>query len=231
LKGKKLLLLSFLLAAAAAGAVYSYLNQIEQNSKMAVETVSVLRVKQDIPARTKLDDSMFIEADIPRAALHREAVTDKAALTGAFARERMVSGEQVLSSRLVFAHDNHGLTYKISAGHRAVALPVNNVSGVAGYILPGDFVDCVVTIDPPTEEGETVTALVAANIRVLAAGKETVHENENVLTVDTITLDVPAERVTALIQASERGSLRLVLRPAADNSAQKLPPHRISQFQ
>ncbi|MBS3885988.1 MAG: Flp pilus assembly protein CpaB [Dethiobacter sp.] len=231
MKGKKLLLLSFLFAVAAAGAVYAYLNQIEQKSKMAADTVSVLIAKQEIPARTKLDGSMFIEIDVPRVALHHEALTDKAALAGAFARERMVSGEQVLSTRLVFTQDNHGLAYKVSVGYRAVTIPVNSVSGVAGYILPGDFVDCIVTIDPPVEGSQTVTALVAANIRVLASGQYTFNENEEVLIVDTLTLDVPAERVTALIQASERGSLRLVLRSVAENSGRQLQPHRINQFQ
>jgi pilus assembly protein CpaB len=231
LKGNKLLLLSLLLAMAAAASVYSYLNQIEQKSKMSADMVSVLIAKQEIPARTELKESMFVETYVPRVALHHEAVTDKTALTGSFARERMVAGEQVLSTRLVFTKENNGLAYKISVGHRAVTIPVNNVSGVAGYILPGDFVDCIVTIDPPAEESLTVTALVAANIRVLASGQHTINESEEMLIVDTLTLDVPVERVTAIIQASERGSLRLVLRSAAVDRGLQVQPHRISQFQ
>jgi len=231
LKGKKLLLLSLLLAMAAAGSVYSYLNQLEQKSKMLAEMVSVLVAKQEIPARTELNQSMFIETDVPKVALHQEAVTDKAALAGAFARERMVAGEQVLSTRLVFTQDKKGLAYKISAGHRAVTIPVNNVSGVAGFILPGDFVDCIVTIDPPAADSQTVTALVAANIRVLASGQYTLNESEEVLIVDTLTLDVPVESVSAIIQASERGSLRLVLRSVAEDSGRQVQTHRISQFQ
>lgn len=231
MKGKKLLLLSFLLALAAAGSAYSYLNQLEQKSKMSADMVSVLIAKQEIPARTELNESMFIKTDLPRVALHQEAVTDKAALTGAFARERLVAGEQVLYTRLVFIENNDSLAYKISAEHRAVTIPVNNVSGVAGYILPGDFVDCIVTIDPPAEESLTVTVLVAANIRVLASGQYTFNESEEMLTVDTLTLDVPVERVSAIIQASERGSLRLVLRSAAEDSVRQVQPHRISQFQ
>lgn len=232
MKGKKMLLLSLVLAVVAAGAVYNYLNEMEQKSKAAANLVSVVIPKQEIPARTKLDAAMFTTAEVPQDALHQDAVRETSALTGAYAKERMVAGEQVLTTRLVYAQSKAGLSYKITAGHRAVTVPVNNVSGVAGYILPGDTVDCIVTIDPPSgEERQTLTTVVAANIRVLAAGQHAYETSQEVLVVDTVTLDAPADSVTAIIQASERGSLRLVLRPVEDGSGRTVQAHRIGQFQ
>lgn len=231
MKGKKLLLLSLVLALAAAGAVYTYLNQLEAKSKVAAELVPVLVAKEEIPARVKLDASMFTTVELPKAALHADAVLDAAAIAGAFSRERLLAGEQVLSSRLVFEQSNDGLAYNISPNHRALTIPVNNVSGVAGYILPGDYVDAVVTIDPPSENaGETLTKVVASRLRVLAVGQYLREQAKEQLVVDTVTLDAPLEEVTALIQASERGSLRLVLRPVSDTSSTVLPAHSIGQF-
>lgn len=232
MKGKKYFLLSLVLAILAAGAIYNYLNEIEKQSKAAANLVKVYVAKSDIPARSKLDTAMFTSVELPQGALHEDAVTDKTVLTGAFAQDRLLAGEQVLTSRLVFTEDQNRLAYRVSAGHRAVTVAVNNVSGVAGFVLPGDYVDCIVTIDPPgsSDERQTLTTVVAANVRVLASGQTVFERDKEVLVADTVTLDAPAERVAAIILASERGSLRLVLRPAKDTKGQNVSVHRLSQF-
>jgi pilus assembly protein CpaB len=229
MKGKKFFLLSLILAVVAAGVVYNYLNEMERQSKAAANLVSVYVASADIPARSKLNASMFTAVEIPKGAIHSEAITDKTRFEGAYAQERLAAGEQILSSRLVFEQNKTGLSFKITEGHRAVTLSVNSVSGVAGFVLPGDYVDCIVTIDPPNDD-TTVTTVVAENIRVLAAGKFVHEEGNEQLVVDTVTLDAPADVVTAIIQASERGSLRLVLRPAVDESNKAIRAHSLSQF-
>ncbi|NLM46387.1 MAG: Flp pilus assembly protein CpaB [Firmicutes bacterium] len=234
MKGNKLFFLALLLAFAAAGAAYVYLNELEAQSKAAVRLVSVYVPAVEIPARTKLNLSLLEKVEIPEAALHSDAVTTEEELQGAYARERLLPGEQILASRLVYTQNTGSLAYRVSPGHRALTVPVNSVSGVAGFILPGDYVDCIVTIDPPeTAEGvtvETITRVVAENIRVLAAGQHVSQDDKQQLTVETITLDAPAESVSAIILALERGSLRLVLRPATDTAARPVQPFRLSQF-
>lgn len=232
MKGKKYFMLSLVLAILAAGAVYNYLNEIEQQSKAAVNLVKVYVAKSDIPARSKLNTAMFTSVELPQDALHKDAVTDKTVLTGAFAQDRLLAGEQVLTSRLVFAEVQSRLAFRVSAGHRAVTVAVNNVSGVAGFVMPGDYVDCIVTIDPSggSDDSKILTTVVVANVRVLASGQHVFEEDKEVLVVDTVTLDAPAERVAAIIQASERGSLRLVLRPAEDTSGKTVSAHRLNQF-
>lgn len=235
MKGKKYFVLSLILALLAAGAVYSYMNELEQQSKSAANLVPVYVAKADIPARSKLDETMFTKVEIPKDALHNNALTDLSAMSGAFAQERLLAGEQVMQSRLIFNQGQAGLSYKVSAGHRGVTVAVNSVSGVAGFILPGDYVDCIVTIDPPSssstvDESQTLTITVASNLRVLAAGQFTYEQDLEQLIVDTVTLDTPVDSVTAIIQASERGSLRLVLRPVDESNATNIRAHRLSQF-
>ena len=229
MKGKKFFILSLILAVVAAGAIYNYLNEMDRQSKSAANLVSVLVARDEIPARTKLEASMFTTAEVPNDAIHGDALKDASEVTGAYARERLIAGEQILSSRLVLEETKTGMSYKVSAGHRAVTVPVNNVSGVAGYILPGDFVDAIVTIESEEQE-DTITKVVDENIRVLAAGQYTVEQDREQLVVDTVTLDTSADVVTAIIQASERGSLRLVLRPAEVENNRTVRAHRLSQF-
>lgn len=228
MKGKKFFLLSLVLALVAAGAIYNYLNEMDRQSKSAANLVSVLVAHEEIQAKTKLTESMFTTAEVPIDAIHGDALKEASELTGAYAKERLVAGEQVLSSRLVFEASETGMSYKVSAGHRAVTVPVNSVSGVAGYILPGDFVDAIVTIED--EDGETITKVVEAEILILASGQHTVEEDKELLVVDTVTMDTPADAVTAIIQASERGSLRLVLRPVEGGNDKAVRAHRLSQF-
>lgn len=231
MKGRKYVLLSLILALLAAGAVYQYLSDLEKANKAAASMVPVIVPKTDIPARTKLDSSMFTTMEIPQPAVHKDLVKESSQLAGSYALDRLVAGEQVLATRISATRSKAGMAYKVSAGHRAVAVPVNNVSGVAGFILPGDLVDCVVTLaHPVSDESATLTTVVAENIRVLAAGQHSGEQDGEQLVVDTVTLDVPAERVASLIQASERGSLRLVLRPAEDTTGKRVDSRLILHF-
>lgn len=134
MKGKKLLILSLVLAMLAAVSVFRYLDNVENTAKAAANLVQVVVAKDDIPARTKLTEAMFTVVEVPKDFRHADAVLDKNQVKNTFAADRLLAGEQVLSSRLVFEDSKSGLSYKISPGHRALTISVGTVSGVAGYI-------------------------------------------------------------------------------------------------
>lgn len=225
MKSKKLFLFSLVLALVAAGAVYRYLGDMEKTAKATANLVPVLVAREDIAQRTKLDETMFIMKEVPQDYRHADAVIDKTAINGAFAGEKLLAGEQVMGSRLVYDNSRSGLAYKVSEGHRAVTLSVNTVSGVAGYILPNDRVDIIVTMEVPEgEKNNWVTTAVGSSIKVLAVGQYTVEQNKEQLVVDSVTMDVPVGQVTSLIQASEKGSTRLVLRSNAEEDSGGISP-------
>ncbi|MBS4021935.1 MAG: Flp pilus assembly protein CpaB [Dethiobacter sp.] len=231
MKGKKLLLLSVILALIAAGLVFRYLKEMEETSKQAANLVPVVVAKAEIPARTKLDETMFTTVNVSITSVHADAIVNREEIRGAFALERLIANEQVLKTRLVYGETKAGMSYKISEGHRALTLPVSTVTGVAGFILPGDRVDVVVTLElEQGSENITLTTVVVQNIRVLAMGAQIYDPKKEQLPADSTTLDVPNEYVTKLIQAAERGSIRLVLRPAVDDSNKPLPDHQFKQF-
>jgi pilus assembly protein CpaB len=231
MKGKKLLILSLVLAMLAAVSVFRYLNEIENTARAAANLVPVIVAKEDIPARTKLTEAMFTVVEVPKDFRHTDAVIDKNQIKGTFAAERLLAGEQVLSSRLVFEDSKTGLSYKISPGHRALTISVGTVAGVAGYILPGDKVDVVLTI--VVDEGDktiTVTTVIATNLKILAVGQYTVGQGKEQLIVDSVTIDTPMEQVNTLVQASEKGAVRLVLRPNDEEGNNTASPRLPRQF-
>lgn len=231
MKGKKLLILSLVLAMLAAVSVFRYLDNVENTAKAAANLVQVVVAKDDIPARTKLTEAMFTVVEVPKDFRHADAVLDKNQVKNTFAADRLLAGEQVLSSRLVFEDSKSGLSYKISPGHRALTISVGTVSGVAGYILPGDKVDVVLTID--VDEGDktiTVTSVIATNLKILAVGQYTVEQGKEQLIVDSVTIDTPVEQVNTLIQATEKGSVRLVLRPSDEEGNNIASPRLPRQF-
>jgi pilus assembly protein CpaB len=232
MKGKRMLLLSVFLAVVAGLAVFRYLSELERKSSMEANLAPVLVAGKDIPARTRLDEGMFELRNLPKNFIHPEALTERAQVSGAFARERLAAGEQVLASRLVAAGEvSAGLSYLITPGHRALSLAVDGVSGVGGFILPGDRVDLLVTIDVAEAERRTVaTTLVAENLRVLAVGAATGTTGQEQLPADNVTLEVPVNKVAALTLAGDRGALRLTLRPVGEKGSTTVRHHLPGEF-
>lgn len=232
MKSKRMLLLSIVLAVAAGLAAFRYLSELERKTNLEANLAAVLVAKTDIPALSRLEEDMFTLMQLPKEFIHPQALTEQSQVGGTFARERLAAGEQVLASRLV-AEGEHGagLAYLVSPGYRALSLAVDAVSGVGGFILPGDRVDVFVTIDVPEAERQIVaTALVAENLRVLAVGAVTGTGGQEHLPTDNVTLEVPANKAAELTHAGNRGVLRLTLRPVGEKGTTSVRHHLAGDF-
>lgn len=97
---------------------------------------------------------------------------------------------------------------------RAMAVKVDQVVAVAGFIQPGSHVDVLVTMKPPKKGSLTITKTVIENVRVLAAGTQMQMQGEDgkAQPVSIMTLEVTPQESEKLTLASTRGQLRLVLR-------------------
>ncbi len=97
---------------------------------------------------------------------------------------------------------------------RAMAVKVDQVVAVAGFIQPGSHVDVLVTMKPPKKGSLTITKIVIENVRVLAAGTQMQMQGEDgkAQPVSIMTLEVTPQESEKLTLASTRGQLRLVLR-------------------
>lgn len=129
--------------------------------------------------------------------------------------------EPVVDGRLAQRGSGVGLAPVIPVGMRAVTVRVNDVVGVAGFVLPGMRVDVLITGDPPGS-GQRVTRTVLQNILVLSAGK-TIQTDATGKPVDapSVTLQVTPAQAEVLTLAGNTGRIQLVLRNGSDQNIEK----------
>jgi len=131
--------------------------------------------------------------------------------------------EPVLEGRLAARGSGLGLAPIIPSGMRAVSVRVNDVVGVAGFVLPGMRVDVLVTGRPPNFNG-TITTTALQNIVVLSAGQVLQPESRGqAINTPVVTLLVTPEQAEILTLAGSDGRIQLVLRNGSDQASPKTP--------
>jgi pilus assembly protein CpaB len=119
---------------------------------------------------------------------------DSSTQTPRIARSTILKGEPVLESHLALLGSQGGLSAVIRPGNRAITVRVNDVVGVAGFALPGSYVDVLVnTTVPGAQVGGSegsISKIVLEHILVLAAAQEVAREDAKPKVVNAVTLEV-----------------------------------------
>ena len=110
-------------------------------------------------------------------------------------------------------------------GLRAVSVRVNEVIGVAGYVLPGTRVDVVATVSPSGQGSDMTSKVILTNVQVLAAGTKIDRETDKnkPIPVSVVTLLVNPEEAERLTLASTEGKIQLALRNPLDKTMPVTP--------
>jgi pilus assembly protein CpaB len=137
----------------------------------------------------------------------------------------IVKNEPLLPSKLASKEAGAGLPPVIPEGMRAVSVRVNEVIGVAGYVLPGTRVDVVATASPNQERADMTSKLILSNVQVLTAGTRMEQDQEKgkPVQVTVVTLLVNPEQSERLALASTEGKIQLALRNPLDQTAPETP--------
>lgn len=171
-----------------------------------------------------------VEAGEPLATLHLQVLPwpGLSAPQGAFAavetvigrvpRQPLVPGEPVLESRLVPVDGRAGLSSALSPGKRAITVRVNDVIGVAGFALPGTYVD--VLVSARDSNNEPFSRIVLEAVKVLAVAQDTVSAPAKPKVVNAVTLELTPAESERLDLARSVGSLSLALRNELDKTRQ-----------
>ena len=142
----------------------------------------------------------------------------------------MLLEEPMLEGRLATKGSGLGLAPTIPVGMRAVTVRVNDVAGVAGFVLPGMRVDVLVTGRPPSADGD-MTATALQNMLVLSAGTTIQPDARGqAIQAPTVTLLATPEQAETLTLAGSDGRLQLVLRNSSDQTVQKTTGRYISEL-
>lgn len=138
--------------------------------------------------------------------------------------------EPILEGRLGNRGSGYGIVPTIPVGMRAVTVRVNDVVGVAGFVMPGTRVDVLVTGRPPGHEG-TVTSTVLQNILVMTAGTTVQPDARgSAINAPSVTVLVTPEQAEILTLASSEGHIQLVLRNGGDQAIEKTPGRQTAQL-
>jgi pilus assembly protein CpaB len=177
------------------------------------------------PADIKL--GKIPSANFPKGAFAKpEEVIDRPLISN------VLMDEPVLEGRLAARGSGVGLAPIIPVGMRAVTLRVNDVTGIAGFVLPGMRVDVLVTGQPPdSTTSVTATPVQLQNLLVLSAG--TVMQPDargQAMPAQTVTLLGTPEQAETLTLASADARIQLVLRNGSDQTIEKTPGHDIAEL-
>jgi pilus assembly protein CpaB len=209
------LALSLVLAFAAFQMANSWMRQrLEANTEVAdVSPVVVAAV--DIPFGARLEPTHVRVIDWPSSAVPDGAFHEAEDVLGRIATQTIVSGELLLAGRVVEHAGGSTLASFISEGMRAVAVRVDDVRGVAGFLLPGNYVD-VMAIRRGKDGPRSRTIL--ENIKVLAVDQTASPDKNGPVVVRAVTLEVTPEQAESIAKAMEAGKVQLTLRNPKDAS-------------
>ena len=149
-------------------------------------------------------------------------VTPDKAVEGAIVRDPILAGEPIVSRKIVRGGEGGYLSVVLAPGKRAVSVPVTSETAVGGFVLPGDRVDVLRTLESQTGgEGssgkQTVAQIILQNVRVLALDQSTAAEKDaKTIVAATATLEVGPAEAEVLTAAKAAGPVTLALRAYTD---------------
>ena len=127
--------------------------------------------------------------------------------------------EPVLRSKITGPGQRASLSSLLEPGKRAVTVRVDDVRGVAGFILPGDFVDVVLIGEDPAAKRESYSEILLHHVKVLAIDQLTSERPEQPTVAKAVTVEVTPEQAQQVLLATNIGRLSLVLRQPGDDNA------------
>ncbi len=210
--------LVLVVAVAAGGAAVTFASRALQQAgtrpggQIAVATV-------DVGMGSKLAPEMLKMVAWPAGAEPAGAFSTAATLDGRVVKTSLVKGEPILDGKLAPAGTQGGLSAVVAEGKRAMTVRVNDVVGVAGFALPGNFVDIMVNTKSDrtkTDRDNEISKIVLERILVLAIAQETGRDETKPQVVNAVTLEVTPEQAENLDLARSVGTLSLVLRNQTD---------------
>ncbi|MBX9616896.1 MAG: Flp pilus assembly protein CpaB [Brevundimonas sp.] len=165
-------------------------------------------------------------ARVTRAATDLAGGGAKADYFGSVVREPILAGEPIVGRKIVRAGDSGYMAAYLEPGMRAMAIAVSTESAAGGFILPGDRVDVLVTIerDAGSADGSAggqkfASRVVLQNVKVLAVDQSTrAADDQQAVVGATATLEIAPSDTETLALAKAAGSLSLVLRSYADTA-------------
>ncbi|WP_018609018.1 Flp pilus assembly protein CpaB [Uliginosibacterium gangwonense] len=193
---------------------------IQEQSRVGADKVAVAML--EIQLGSRISPEVVSMVDWPSGNMPAGAFRDAKLLDGRVARTSMTRGEPILEGKLAPQGTQGGLSAVVGEGKRAITVRVNDVIGVAGFALPGNFVDIMVNTQAQGEGAQTndkdrsISKIVLEHILVLAVAQEAGRDETKPKVVNAVTLEVTPDQAEKIDLARSVGTLSLVLRNQVD---------------
>ncbi|MBT8487959.1 MAG: Flp pilus assembly protein CpaB [Gemmatimonadetes bacterium] len=197
----------------------------------AVPSQTIVVAARDLPAGSILRREDVETVDWPGAAVPEGFASQAGEVVGRGLITDIKRNEALLDSKLAHKEAGGGLSITIPEGMRAVSVEVDEVVGVAGFVLPGTRVDVLVTVMPGTDRTRTTTRIILQNIRAIAADQryqQDIDGEPQYVTV--VTLLVTPEQSEELTLAATEGRIQLALRNTLDSEEVQTAGRRITSL-
>ncbi len=231
----------------AVGLMQQYLRQKEQVLERELqrvratypEPVPVVVAAHDLDAGIVLDASDVATADVPERFFQPYAVRNPHEVLGMVTLAPIAEGEQILSNKIRRPEDvplGSTLSGLLPQGNRAVTIGVDSLTGVGGFVQPGDAVDVLwtITVPLPDQSGnQTVTWTLFQDVPVVAVGDALIARSGGRAAAEeayTVTLSLAPQETSFLLFAREQGRLQLSLRSRFEEGSVQLAPANIQNL-
>ena len=190
--------------------------------KGSIASNKVVVAVMDIELGSRLNPQMLTTVDWPSGSLPQGAFADVKELQDRVVKTSIQRGEAILNAKLAPVGTQGGLSAVITEGKRAMTVRVNDVVGVAGFALPGNYVDVMVNAQQDkaggkgNEEQLQISKTVLERVLVLAVAQEAGRDDTKPKVVNAVTLELTLEDAEKLDLARNVGTLSLVLRNQVD---------------
>jgi pilus assembly protein CpaB len=205
----------------AAYGIYNFLShQQKETDTLRAANQEIVVAAQDILPGTifneeSLKKGLTKTTPWPKTSIPAGAFSTPQQIMGKVSRVKILANEPILESRL--AGEGAGLTVRLEAGKRALALRVDEIVGVSGFIVPDDRVDVILTTTPlGAAQDAKISKIVLQNKRVLSVAQSTEQKDGKPQLARSITLEVTPEEAEKLSLASQEGQIVLALRGLGD---------------
>lgn len=192
-----------------------------QRDVKPMNTQPVVVASVDLKTGTRLDALSIKTVDLPIDSLPDGVYSDSAVLLGDVAPivlKEIRKNEVILPYKLSPQGARAGLPPRIPEDQRATTISVNEITGVAGFVLPGDYIDVIYTTSQNRSDKQPVTHTLLQNLLVLGVDQFSSEDEDKPHVVNAVTLLVNPNEAKMLVLAQQTGSLNLMLRNEFDAS-------------
>jgi len=183
------------------------------------KTTPVVVAALEIPYNDqKIEMAQLKIVQWPSGSVPAGAFTEVAQVEGKIANGRIYANEPVSEGRVGEHQGGSSLATMVAANMRAVTVRVNDVIGVAGFLLPGNRIDVIATRKGGDSNGRTHSQTILQNLRVLAVDQTSASAGDKPVVVRAVTLEMTPRQAERLVKATEEGNVQLALRNPTDGS-------------